>query len=91
MDRVSILQGYLVVTNLISFIVIAIDKWKAKRGEWRIPEKTLLTFAAAGGSIGLWFGMYIFRHKTKKIKFSLGVPVILCLQVLIAVLLQKNH
>lgn len=90
MDWESLLRGYLISINLFSFIVMAIDKIKAKHGSWRVPEKSLMILAVAGGSLGMLLGMYVIRHKTKKLKFSLGVPVILCLQVLVAVFLLKN-
>ena len=61
------------------------DKLKAKRGAWRIPEKTLLGVAAAGGSIGSLIGMYTFRHKTKHIKFTVGIPLILILQLALVI------
>lgn len=60
-----------------------IDKRKAKYGKWRIPEQTLLILAIIGGSIGAIAGMYIFRHKTKKLRFSVGFPVILILQIVL--------
>ncbi len=90
MDWESLLRGYLISINLFSFIVMAIDKIKAKHGWWRVPEKSLMILAVSGGSLGMLLGMYVIRHKTKKLKFSLGVPVILCLQVLAAVFLLKN-
>jgi uncharacterized membrane protein YsdA (DUF1294 family) len=90
MDWVRILQYYLAIINMAGFAIMAIDKGKARRGAWRIPEKTLLTIAAAGGAPGIWLGMYMFRHKTKKLKFSLGVPGILALQVLAVVLLLNR-
>ena len=78
MDWARILEGYLAILNLASFAIMA------------IPEKTLLVLAAAGGSPGVWLGMYVFHHKTKKRKFTLGVPVILCLQGLALLLLVKG-
>lgn len=63
------------------------DKQRAKKKLWRIPESTLLTAAALGGSIGCILGMYAFRHKTKHLKFTLGLPAILLLQILLIVLL----
>lgn len=72
---------YLILINAASFLLMLADKLKAKRGAWRIPEKTLLGVAAVGGSIGTLAGMYTFRHKTKHIKFTLGIPVILMVQV----------
>ena len=65
------------------------DKLKAKRGAWRIPEATLLGIAAVGGSIGALIGMYLFRHKTRHLKFTLGLPLILCLQIGLLFLLIK--
>lgn len=71
---------YILAINVITFVVYGIDKLKAKKGWWRIPEATLLILAAIGGSIGAWCGMILFRHKTKQRKFKLGVPVIFLLQ-----------
>lgn len=71
---------YLIAINIIAFIIYGIDKWKAKKNRWRIPEKTLLLLAAIGGSIGSWAGMMIWRHKTKHLKFTIGVPLIFILQ-----------
>ena len=63
------------------------DKLKAKRGAWRIPEATLMGIAAVGGSIGALIGMYCFRHKTRHLKFALGMPLILALQLIILIFL----
>lgn len=62
-----------------------VDKHKAKKNLWRIPEATLMTVAAIGGSIGSLIGMYTVRHKTKHLKFTLGIPLILAMQVVLAV------
>ena len=70
------LMYYLIVVNLLTWIIYGIDKWKAKRRAWRIPERTLLLLAAAGGRTGALAGMLMFRHKTRKLKFMIGVPVI---------------
>ncbi|MDO4758096.1 MAG: DUF1294 domain-containing protein [Rikenellaceae bacterium] len=75
---------YLLVANLITFVVYGIDKAKAKLDGWRIPEKTLLLLALVGGSIGAYAAMRIFRHKTKHPQFSIGIPVIFILQVFLA-------
>lgn len=72
---------YLVAINVIGFLAMLIDKQKAKRGSWRIPEKTLFILTALGGGIGTITGMYLFRHKTKKLKFVVGFPVILLVEV----------
>ena len=71
----------LLALNIITFIVYGIDKLKAKKGWWRIPETTLLLLAAIGGSIGAWLGMMVWRHKTQHLKFKYGVPAIILLQV----------
>lgn len=73
---------YLVVINILGFLVMWIDKVKAKRGMWRIPENTLFLFAFLGGGIGTIAGMYTFRHKTKKLKFVIGMPAIVMLEIL---------
>lgn len=73
---------YLVIINLIAFLSMLIDKKKAKWGKWRIPENTLFLYAILGGTIGSIAGMYTFRHKTKKTKFYIGMPVLLVLQIL---------
>lgn len=67
---------YLIVVNLLTWLIYGIDKWKAKRRVWRIPERTLLFLAAAGGCTGALAGMLMFRHKTRKLRFMVGVPVI---------------
>lgn len=76
---------YLIVINLISFFAMYLDKRKAKYGKWRIPEQTLLILAIIGGSIGGIAGMYTFRHKTQKLRFSVGFPVILILQIILII------
>ncbi|MGE5455348.1 MAG: DUF1294 domain-containing protein [Methylocystaceae bacterium] len=74
---------YLVFINGLTFIVFAIDKRRARRAHWRIPERNLLLLCSVGGSIGGWLAMYLLRHKTKHLKFSVGVPLILSLQLLL--------
>lgn len=68
---------YLIGINVVTFLIYGIDKWKARRGKWRIPEDTLIWLAIAGGSIGALLGMYLFRHKTQHKKFTLGIPAII--------------
>ena len=75
---------YLLAVNLLTFISYGIDKWKARRNRWRIPEATLLLLAALGGSIGALLAMKMFRHKTQHKKFRYGVPIILLVQLAIA-------
>ena len=77
---------YFIIINLIGFFIMWLDKRKAKKGKWRIPENTLLLFAIIGGSIGGIIGMYTFRHKTQKAKFVIGFPVVLICQILIIIL-----
>ena len=82
---IYLLLTYLLLINALGFILMLVDKQKAKKKKWRIPEATLMTVAALGGSIGSLLGMYTFRHKTKHIKFTLGIPAILFLQVVLAI------
>ena len=72
---------YIVVINLVSFMMFGIDKYKARRGQWRISEATLLAVAAIGGSIGVWMGMKVWHHKTLHSKFRYGVPIILLVHI----------
>ena len=76
---------YLLTINAAGFALMLIDKWKAKKTRWRIPEATLMTVAALGGSIGSLLGMYTVRHKTQHLKFTLGIPLILAVQIVAAV------
>ena len=68
---------YIFFINLVSFMMFGIDKYKARRGQWRISEATLLAVAAIGGSIGAWMGMKVWHHKTLHSKFRYGVPIML--------------
>lgn len=84
---------YLAVINSVTFFLYGIDKWKAKRSKWRVPESTLLWWAAFGGSIGALAGMKTWHHKTQHKKFKYGVPAILIAQLaLVGVLIYwKIH
>lgn len=73
----EILVIYLAVVNIVSFICYGIDKSKARRHKWRIPEATLIGLAAIGGGLGSWIGMKTFRHKTQHWKFRILVPLFL--------------
>lgn len=73
---------YIGIMNLIGYCIMGIDKWKARKGKWRIPEKTLFGVAFLGGSIGSMLGMKHFRHKTKHKSFVYGMPAILILQII---------
>ena len=81
---------YLIVINLVAFLAMYIDKRKAKYGKWRIPEQSLFILALIGGSIGAIAGMYTFRHKTKKLRFSVGFPTILVLQIILIISLWND-
>lgn len=78
---------YLILINALSLLLMLIDKFKAKKKLWRIPEKVLLGVCAIGGSIGGLIGMKLFRHKTLHPQFSIGIPVMLALQIVLAVVL----
>lgn len=73
---------YLIAINIITFLIMGLDKWKAKRGSWRIQEATLFALVFFGGGIGGVLGMSVFRHKTKKLKFKIGFPAILILETI---------
>jgi len=89
MTALSVIMIYLSVVNIIGFGIMGIDKFKAKKGLWRIPESTLFLMAIIGGSIGSILGMYLFRHKTRHWSFVYGMPAILIIQLLILFVLSK--
>ena len=78
---------YLLAVNIIGFLAMGIDKFKAKKGYWRIPEGTLMTICIIGGGIGTIAGMYTFRHKTKKLKFTIGMPTIVIAEIILVIYL----
>ena len=86
----NLILYYLLAVNVATLFLYGIDKYKAKKGKWRISEATLLLIAVIGGSIGAWAGMRLWHHKTMHKKFKYGIPVIIILQVAIAVYLQTN-
>lgn len=73
---------YFIIINVFGFFIMWLDKRKAKKGAWRIPEKTLFIITALGGGIGTTAGMYVFRHKTQKIQFVIGLPFITILEII---------
>jgi len=87
MNVIIILAAYFIIMNIIGFALMGIDKQKAKKRAFRIPEATLFIVALIGGSIGSILGMYAFRHKTKHWYFVYGMPFILIVQVVLVVLL----
>ncbi len=78
---------YLLIINALGFVLMLVDKYKAKKNLWRIPETTLLAIAVLGGSLGCLGGMYAVRHKTLHLKFTLGIPVILAIQIVASIIL----
>ena len=76
-----IFYTFIAILNVITFLIYAIDKWKAKKNRWRIPESILLLLAVLGGSIGALLGMKIWHHKTMHKKFKYGIPLIMILQI----------
>ena len=83
---------YLLAVNILAFVLFGVDKQKARRNKWRIPEKTLILSAVIGGSVGAIvgtiLGMRFFHHKTRKARFAIGVPVILLVQIGVVCLVQ---
>ena len=90
MNAITLILVYLIVINLISFITMGVDKSKARKRSWRIPESTLFVLALIGGSIGSIVGMHLFRHKTKHWYFLYGMPAILIIQILIVIILATS-
>ena len=80
-EMMNIILYYLLAVNIATFLLYGIDKYKAKKGRWRISEVTLLTMAAIGGSIGAWAAMRLWHHKTMHKKFKYGIPVIIIMQI----------
>lgn len=76
---------YFIIINVIGFLIMFIDKQKAKKGAWRVPEKALFIITALGGGIGTISGMYAFRHKTQKLQFVVGLPFITILEIILAI------
>ena len=81
--KLYLLFYYLIFINFLALMAFAVDKYRARRNKWRIPEKSLMTLAIIGGSLGCFLGMHLFKHKKQKIKFFLGVPVIMILQIVL--------
>ena len=79
----KILFYYLAIINALSFLLMLIDKQKAKKNRWRIPENTLLGICLIGGSLGGMIAMNVFRHKTKHLRFSIGIPLMLILHIVV--------
>jgi len=78
---------YLLVINVVGFFTMWFDKISAKKGQWRTPEKTIFSITLLGGGLGTVSGMFLFRHKTKKMKFTIGLPTILLAEIAIIIYL----
>ena len=88
---VKIFLCYAVVVNLITFVAYGVDKLNAVRGKWRISETTLLLLAVIGGSVGAWFGIGCWHHKTLHKRFRYGIPMILLLQLVLCCLFLREY
>ena len=80
---------YLIVINFLSFLLVAIDKRKAIKNKYRISEKTFFIFSFIGGSLGTLLGMFQFHHKTKKLKFLIGIPILFLFNILVLYLIKE--
>lgn len=89
-ELLQLLLGYLLLINLIAFVLMGLDKGRARRGQWRVSEKALFLPAILGGSVGAILGMRLFHHKTRHWYFRYGLPALLLLQVLGALWLGKR-
>lgn len=86
LESISII---IVIINIVTFIIYGIDKYKAKKGKWRIPENSLIGLAIIGGSIGAYLGMRVWHHKTMHLKFKYGIPLIIVIQLIIIYMFVK--
>ena len=90
MEAILTLAAAILIPNLLGFAFMGIDKSKAKQGAFRIPESILFTMALIGGSAGCLLGMFLFHHKTRKLKFLIGIPLILVLQLSVLFILWRS-
>ena len=82
---------YILIINVITFLIMWFDKHEAKIGDWRVPERTLFLLVLLGGGIGGIAGMYVFRHKTRKWYFKIGFPAILIMQIVLVIYLKNLY
>ena len=87
---IALLLSCIIGVNVITFVVYGIDKLKAKKGKWRVPETTLLLLAIVGGSVGAWCGVKVWHHKTMHAKFKYGIPLIMAMQAGLLVCLMTK-
>ena len=85
--RAAIVLAYLLVVNIVGFAMMGIDKRRAKRDAWRIPERNFFIVAVLGGALGCYIGMQVFHHKTLHKAFAIGMPAILIVQILVPIVL----
>ena len=90
MSVISYIVLYLVIVNLAGLIVMGIDKLRARKRAWRIPESTLFVIALIGGSLGTTIGMHLFHHKTRHWYFLFGMPAILVIQIATVLILMYS-
>lgn len=86
----QVILYYLITMNVLGFLFMGLDKWKAKNRAWRIPEATLLLIAALGGAVGSMIGMHLFHHKTRHWYFLYGIPVMLVIHILLGLFVWKG-
>ena len=87
----DIIMGYLLIVNVLAFIIYGFDKYQARKAGRRIPEATLLIWAGIGGSIGAWMGMKLWHHKTLHKKFKYDIPILITMQVAFVVYMYTNY
>ena len=87
---IGLLLSCIIGVNVITFVVYGIDKLKAKKGKWRVPEATLLLLAVVGGSVGAWCGVRVWHHKTMHAKFKYGIPLIMAVHAVLFVCLMTK-
>ena len=87
----SLITYCILSINVITFLIYGFDKFKAKKGKWRIPESSLLLLAIIGGSIGAWFGIKVWHHKTLHKKFKYGIPLIVIIQIVLAIYIFREN
>ena len=90
MTVLQVILYYLAAMNLLGFFFMGLDKWKAKKRAWRIPEATLLLVSALGGAAGALIGMHLFRHKTRHWYFLYGIPAMLVVHILLGIFIWKG-
>lgn len=90
MTVIGMILCYIVMMNILGFLFMGLDKWKARKRAWRIPEAALFLIALLGGAAGCIAGMYLFRHKTRRWYFVYGMPVIVVLHILLVIFIWKG-